>query len=316
MLVLVTQTDAQRGRNGGNEGNRGNGGNRRNRRSPTPSPSPSPSPKVCEPVNRQAELSTIESYIRGNMTARNALMPMFVRAAFHDCVTATADKPLSGCNGSLRLAEELSNANNGRLRAAITTIEDTVGPFCMSVADGIQFAGAIAVRAAGGPDVINEIIDVNNPRVDVDEADTVDNELPDRDSNFAELVAFYARKSMSMADLVSSSAGGHSLGGVQQDDNTVSRFTRDSRAISNSYALNLVQRTFTGQNVNGFFTLNSDWTLTSDPSSLALLRMYAGCKTAAEDDCQPDAAVGLANLNNDFASYLLKISKLTGASLV
>lgn len=240
---------------------------------------------------------------------------MFVRAIFHDCVTATPNKPLSGCNGSLRLAKELSHKDNRRLRFGLKTIQVIVLPFCMSVADGIQFAGAIAVQAAGGPNVIKHIVDVYNPKTDVNEADVVENELPNRDWNYAKLISFYHRKGLSVKDLVASSAGAHSLGVVEKDDGTVRFFTVDEGTISNSYAENLVQRTYTGQNLKTFFTLNSDWTLTSDPASLELLRKYAGCTVMDGNDCQPDAVSGLKNLNIDFGEFLLKVSKLTGASL-
>ena len=131
-------------------------------------------------------------------------------------MTATTEKQQSGCNGSLRLQAEITNENNDRLGNAVEIVQAIVADRCMTFADGLLFAMAVAVDNAGGPNIIAEVIDVNAPRSDVDESDTVDGEVPSRNGSFETLAAFYTSKGFTVTDMVSSCAAAHSLGGVQQ----------------------------------------------------------------------------------------------------
>lgn len=284
------------------------------------SPSPSLSPRPSSPSNdnecttaaRETDLLSIIAAIEAEISAAPPLVPQFVRAAFHDCITATQARPSSGCNGSLRLASELNNDANRGLSNAIGAIERVVVGTCMSIADGIQVASAVALRqpTVNGPDVLDAVYNPASPRADATDPDVVDGELPDDGNNFTQLSEFYARKGFSVVDLVASSAGAHSLGGEAGRNRRPVPFTVDPGAVSNSYAYNLVQGSVTGQDLPGFHTLDSDTALIMDSDALQRLVLYAGC--AQVEQCTPDQVAGLAALNADFAVFLIKMSRLTG----
>lgn len=256
--------------------------------------------------------TSIAEAITDNQSGVN-LIAAFVRAAFHDCITATPDKPTSGCNGSLRLAEEINNANNARLAPAIAQVTDAVTGTCVSVADGIQLAMVVSLAMAGGPDVSAEVVDAANPRVDATIADTVDGQLPDRNSNFATLASFYASKGLSETDLVSSSAGAHSIGGFRGRGGVLP-FTNDANTVSPGYSRNLISFSETGNHIDGFNTLRSDRALVTNADALDKLRMYSGCTVAAEG-CDQNASNGLALLNAEFKDFLIKMSRMTGLTV-
>lgn len=173
----------------------------------------------------------------------------------------------------------------------------------------------MAILRAGGPNLISDAASANSPRADATEQDLVNGELPDRNSDFNELLAFYTRKGLSRSDLVSSSAVGHSLGGIGRGGNGVAPFTPDRLTISSNYAVNLVQRLENGGgNLPGFNTLNSDETLSSDATMLERLRFYTGC-TQAVEGCTQDAALGLRIMNGDFRVFFVKMGRLTGTTV-
>lgn len=255
---------------------------------------------------RTAEIPVALAEFEREINQDPSLIAGFVRAAFHDCITATNNNPNSGCNGSLRLPGELNNNNNRRLQNAINTIVEVVGSKCMSVADGIQLAMASALRMGltGGPDVVADVVDPANPRADADTADTVNRQLPNRNHGFDQLLAFYTRKGFERRDLVASCAGGHSFGGFARGRRGgVRNFTPDRNQMSTSYAVNLIQRSSTGNNRQGFSTLNSDVALIADTEALDLLRTYS------------QNADGFETLKEDFRKFLIKASRLSGQTV-
>lgn len=263
----------------------------------------------CSPNRTAADYDLVSQQLAVALSNTPPLLPAFVRAAFHDCITATPDKPNSGCNGSLRLQQELGNPNNGRLGNAINVIVQTVAGTCVSVADGIQLANAAALQAAGGPDITADVVDSTNPRVDAQSPDTVPGELPDSNHNFDQSLQFYRRNGFTLRDLVASKSGGHSLGRFAQN-NQLLPFTTNPQTILSDYAHNLVQKRSSGTNLPGFNTLSSDDALNSNRGSRRRLDSYAGCQTTG-GTCNPDPLVGLQNLNVDFRIFLIKMSRLT-----
>lgn len=278
---------------------------------PPRSPAPSFDPSACTPSLRQTHFGQVETALSTEIAAAPNLVAAFVRAAFHDCVTATSDKPDSGCNGSLRLEEELTNADNARLRGAIAAIRRSVRNTCVSVADGIQIANAVALEIAGGPNILSSVVDSANPRTDATTADTVTNELPSRTSPFPDLLAFYERKGFSLQEFIASLAVGHSLGGFATP-NGIAPFTTDIFTVSSSYCFNLVQRISSGTNLQGFNTLQSDVTLISNPEAVNRLQTYAGC---FDGGCSASSQTGLQIMRNDFTDFAIKLSQMTGSTL-
>lgn len=272
--------------------------------------------QLCTPAVRQNQIPQVKQTLRTAITLQSEpnLIAAFVRAAFHDCITATPDKPKSGCNGSLRLPTELAHPNNARLGAALALIQTSVAGTCISVADGIQLAAAVAVNEAGGPDISNQLVSAGSPRKDALAADTVDNELPNRNDSYQQSLFFYNRKGLSATDLMSSYAGGHSLGGFSSASGILP-FTTDDHSVSSSYSKNLVRRAdgATG-NLPGFNTLNSDAALIQNQDAVEKLRFYSGC-TEFSSGCTQDDAAGLINLLGEFTVFLIKCSKMTGSTV-
>lgn len=277
---------------------------------------PSVSLELCTSAVRQSHISQVKQALRISINSQPGLnlIAAFVRAAFHDCITATTDKADSGCNGSLRLPTELAHPNNGRLATAMTIIQASVVGTCVSVADAIQLATAVALLEAGGPDIADDIVSAESPRTDALIADTVDNELPNRNDTYQQSLSFYVRKGLSATDLISSYAGGHSLGGFSSGSG-IQPFTTDVNSVSSSYSKNLVRRAEGApDNLPGFNTLSSDANLIQNELAVQSLRHYSGCAQLTSG-CEQDDTVGLTNLNEDFKNFLIRCSKLTGTTV-
>lgn len=265
----------------------------------------------CTAAEIEADYATVKQAFANEIANNPSLLPAYVRAAFHDCVTASPDKPDSGCNGSLRLVAELTNFANSNLGVPMLSITNVVTGTCVSVADGIQLANAVALEISGGPLIASDVVDSSNPRGDATSADTVD--LPSRGNSFAQLLEFYKRKGFDATDLVSSSAGGHSLGRFTQGAQRVP-FTNQTDVVSGHYSYNLVQKRSSSTNLDGFNTLNSDNVLNDDASSRTKLDSYAGCQQSG-GVCLPNFNTGINTLNHDFKIFLVKMSRLTGATV-
>lgn len=270
---------------------------------PSSTPSFSPVEEECSASVRESEIQAITEDLRQRIESDSTLIAQFVRASFHDCITATTNNPNSGCNGSLRLNGEITNNNNNRLANAVAHVQQVVASTCMSVADGIQLAMAVALQlsSTGGPDIISQIVDPRNPRVDASVPDRVNGELPGRNDNFDEQVQFYTRKGFTVRDLVASCAGAHSLGGIQRRGQ-IAPFTTDRGSVSEIYSENLVQMSTSGTNRPGFNTLNSDEALVTNADALDILRSYIN-------------PGGVTELNADFGIFLIKMSRLSGTTV-
>lgn len=269
----------------------------------------------CTTAEIEADYATLKQSFATEIVRDPTLIPAYVRAAFHDCFPATSDKPKSGCNGSIRLPGEQAQPANQNLLFAIASVINAAFGTCVSVADAIQLASAVAIKAAGGPDIVSDVVDSSKPREDALVDDTVAGELPSPGGNHAQLLEIYRRKGFDDVDLVSSSAGGHSLGRFSRlivADRVP--FTNETTVISGHYSFNLVQKRASGTNLNGFNTLRSDDALNEDVGSRAKLDSYAGC-TQSGGACSPDFSTGLTILNADFRKFLIKLSQLDGVKV-
>lgn len=277
--------------------------------------------RPCLPHQRQSELQSIRQDIEDSINLNPELAARYVRIAFHDCITKPTEGK-SGCNGSIRLRQEsgdqvggpYSHVGHSKLSEGVQKIIDIIGSHqCMTVADGVLYAMAIAIQKAGGPDVIDEIVDVNHPRRDVSTPDVLQGELPEDHDSFDKLLSNYERKGLTKRDLIASSVGGHSLGGLRED--THIDFTTDPLVFSTTFACNLVQRHTSLKNLDGFHTLQSDNCLVLDGESLDMLRVYAGC-TDPVQECTcggastPERAHGLQELKKDYGAFLIKLASL------
>lgn len=268
----------------------------------------------CNAQNIELDYATVEQRLSDALANNSTLLPAFVRIAFHDCITATPDKPDSGCNGSIRLPTEQAQPANSNLLFALAAIIQATACTCVSVADGIQLANAVALIVAGGPNVRSFVVDSSNPRTDVLFADTVAGELPSPGSNYAQLKEFYERKGLDETDLVSSSTGGHSLGRFTQGLPPRVPFTNDTNTVSGHYAYNLFQKRTSGSNLNGFNTLRSDDALNENAGARGKLDSYCGCQSSGSS-CSPDYVSGGAALNAEFGKFIKKQSRLTGLTV-
>eukprot|EP00737_Agarophyton_chilense_P002452 gb/GEZJ01002797.1/.p1 GENE.gb/GEZJ01002797.1/~~gb/GEZJ01002797.1/.p1 ORF type:complete len:292 (-),score=47.63 gb/GEZJ01002797.1/:512-1387(-) len=259
--------------------------------------------------------SHIRKLLEKGMKKDPDLIPAFSRAAFHDCITATKAKPKSGCNGSLRLKDEITNMNNDGLQPPLDFLRKHLPTIankdCASFADGIQLGAEVAMKVSNGPNVISRLVSSVSPRVDVDEPDTVDGELPDKDDPFQRLKEFFARKGFNVREMVVANVGGHALGAfVDDEDNQDKPFTTTETGFNIDYAVNLVQRIDTGVNLEGFHTLNSDLELLEDPESVYWLKYYAGYTGVGYNK-----AIGIFRLRIDYGKFLIKLASLKGSSL-
>lgn len=265
----------------------------------------------CTAAEIEADYATVKLAFANEIANNPSLLPAYVRAAFHDCFTASTDKPESGCNGSLRLLTELTNFANSNLAVPMLSITTVVAGTCVSVADGIQLANAVALEISGGPLIASDVVDSSNPRGDASSADTV--VLPPRGGSFTQLLELYETKGFDATDLVSSSAGGHSLGRFTQGATRVP-FTNDTQLVSGHYSYNLVQKRVSTTNLDGFNTLNSDNVLNDNADSRTKLDSYAGCQQNG-GVCSPNFTTGIGTLNHDFKIFLIKMSRLTGTTV-
>lgn len=238
------------------------------------------------------------------MNSNTRLIPGFIRATFHDCITVTPDKPDSGCNGSLRLTEEITNPNNARLSLVTNELEGILASTtCVSFADAIQIGVEVASNLAGLPMFPGFL---GRGRTDAGTPDTVNGELPSPIATFAELKAFYERKGFTVRDLVVSSVGGHAVGRFLARSGAEFPFTPNELVIDNGYAINLLDGILAGQtNLPGFNTLPSDRSLVEDEAARFWLGFYAGRGSRGGF-----TRLGNRRLRKDFRIFLRKLASL------
>lgn len=241
------------------------------------------------------------------------LRAAFVRGAFHDCVTASASKPGSGCNGSLRSATEMASPDNARLQRVVDHVTQLQAQRpCLSFADVLLIGMAVSIERAGGGNILNDVVSFANQRDDAPNGfdDFVNGglELPGRTDPFATLETFYSNKGFTLRDFVASVAGGHTLGRFNPTPNPPADgtcplpsgrlvvFVPDSTIITNSFAVNMHGRRDGSCNSAGFNTLPSDNAFLESTDAMNIMAEYAASE---------------AVMMSDFRDFLVKMSTLT-----
>lgn len=247
-------------------------------------------PALCSTELIGSQMKYLYSSFRDITTNDANLLAGFIRGGFHDCATTTRNKRNSGCNGSLR--DEGSARPNARLVSTIKTVTEEVDATapCVSYADAFMLAYSAAVKTATDLSIVPLLVDPSNPRTDSIDGDTDADEqnrlpLPNGGSvNFTELLQFYTDRKMTVRDLISSNAIGHSVGSVRSRNVDalfpINNFTAVPDRGGPFYTAHLLWRSDTGaeQDLKGFFTLPSDRTLTSDPAGYRIFDSYAAYK--------------------------------------
>lgn len=283
-------------------------------------------PALCPTETVEAQMKSLYSSFRVLTTNNPSLLAGFIRAGFHDCATTTRSKPNSGCNGSLR--EEGTARPNARLEPSIATVTakvDEIAP-CVTYADGFMLAYSAAVRTATGLSIVPLLVDPSNPRTDsadgVTDADEQNRlQLPNGGSvNFTELLVFYTDRKMTVRDLISSNAIGHSVGSVRSRDVDalfpVNNFTAIPNRGGPFYTAHLLWRFDTGsdRDLKGFFTLPSDKTLVSNPAGYQIFDSYAAYNILGSSGKIRFAWTGAESRSTllDFQLFSVKMSQLSG----
>lgn len=282
----------------------------------------------CSVAARGGGMARIFKRLRNEVTNKRKLAAAFLRAAFHDCITATRQAPESGCNGSLQF--ELSRRGNNRLDPAIEVIKTarkTVrNGMCVSMADAIQIAMAAGLRVVAdirprrfNDDIPNKVLRFNGlwdakiPRVDADSADP-DGLLPSGGwSEPSQITNFYNNLGFSTADAFISTAGGHAIGSIGNRP-----FTPQPDVFTTLYAQNLVRLSITKTDDPNFNLLPSDRAIILHPSGLRIMERMSGLtKSPANGDAELtfDTRVGLIRLEHRFIKFLLRMSRLTGQTV-
>lgn len=194
---------------------------------------------ACSSVRTRLEFLVFYSELRGLARSDSSQAAGMLRAGFHDCITARHEKPDSGCNGSLRLPEELSHPNNARLQGPVAELMRRKARYtCVSAADAFMIGFAASTYEAGGGYIFDAVVNENSPRQDSLTSDYVGNILdlpPVNDRSFQGQLSFYKRKNFDERDLVISLVVGHSIGGAQnQKTSRVENFTETSPSTVNA----------------------------------------------------------------------------------
>lgn len=227
------------------------------------------------------------------METKPRLIPVFVRAAFHDCITATKDKSDSGCNGSLR-PKERGNHQNDEILDGLDLLDDVLPGTCL---------------ICGWHPAWND--NSNGSRL---ERFFSQAQYPHRNSGLwfsrytqwapAEKSKLHwakgtvRREGFTSKELVASIVGGHSLGrffGGQEEERN---FTTTPFVFNIDYSTNLVQRSDSGKNLVGFHIIPADKNLLDSPQAASLIMLFAGQTGILPNSSNYDAEKGLSRLKD------------------
>lgn len=244
------------------------------------------------------------------------LGPLFVRAVFHDCFSATRSVNGSGCNGSLRDVRELQDRRNHGLLAVIDVVLPVSAATCVSVADLIVYGSTAGVYRAGGPFIA--------PRFGRRDAElgTIDNarHLPTGsgpgDPMRAVLKSYSAQGFKHPREVVASIVGGHAIGGriVERTPagNRREHFTPNPARFDAAYArhLMMVEQRTNGKAGSGFHPLESDLALLRNLDMRPWVVFYSNSsKVCRRKICRNGNIVtwGDLHLYRDFGRFMTKL---------
>lgn len=280
---------------------------------------------------REDDIRKMHKEFRRITFTNPALSPAFMRAAFHDCITAHSSNELSGCNGSLKF--ELNDGGNSRLDGAVRVIEKLrMKKFpCISFADALQIAFAASSNVNRAGVRLKDVVDFKYGRVDVSEADFFNNEeqldLPGPLSqSWDAQLAFYESKGFSAEDMVISLVVGHSIGGFSEivfnanqepvKTGRIIKFTEVSpNKVNADFCGNMLMKKRFGQNMPTFNTLPSDDALIGTNQGLSLLRTICRVETHGRKSFALRFRANRRQLKRKFRVFVRKMQALTGKAL-
>lgn len=244
-------------------------------------------PGPCSVAFVDSQIKTLYESLLCITERDGRLRAEFIRRGFHDWATTTTSKPYSGCNGSLR--NEGASNTNARLGKKITVVTLKVNEivFCVSYPNAFMIAYAAAVKTATGVSTVSLIVDSSKTRLDAENGETdADNQnklqlLSGGSTDFSQLWKFYTDRKMTVMDMITSIAIGHSLGSVRSKTLDalfpVKHFTAVLNRGGPFYTTHLLWRfeTMSARELKVFLTLLSDRTLVSDPRGNNIFKTYA-----------------------------------------
>lgn len=284
---------------------------------------------------RAGEVKAMYQIFRDKAESSGVLAAGFIRAAFHDCVTANPNDPDSGCNGSLKF--EVTDINNLRLAPTMKEIESVQeGHPCISLADSILIAYSAASQKLRGGNVLKRLVDLRGEgRKDAagpdfalgdDGAQLLNADgnpfitLPNPgDRSWANQLAFYENKLLTANDLVASLVVGHSVGGFQvPNGGPFLLFTETSpERVNGDYcgALLVRQERSLAGNLPRFNFLPSDLSLIDDAAGVNLLKELCSVDVPERENYSLKFGEQKDLMTERFLEFSIRMSQLTGAKL-
>ncbi len=191
--------------------------------------------------------------------------PLFLRLAYHDAGTYSKSKNCGGANGSIRFEEELKRKENAGLEIAVRLLEPIKAMLReISWADLIAFAGAEAIRRAGGPEIYLPFGRMDGAQC------TPEGMMASETLPFADLKTRFMDMGFNAQELVALS-GAHTVGRVKGRP-----FTDDWFNFNNSYFRLLLEKDATKKEA----LLPTDRALLDDPECRTHVARYAADEQA------------------------------------
>lgn len=279
---------------------------------------------------RRHDIKAMHKELRHIARSHPALSAAFIRAAFHDCITAHSSNELSGCNGSLKY--ELHDGGNDRLDGAVAVIEKVRENYpCISLADALLIAFVASSKVTRAGVKLRDVVSFKHGRYDVSEADFFNNEeqldLPVVLSRSWEMqLAYYASKGFTAEDMVISLVVGHSIGGFSEivingnnqpvKTGRIIKFTEVSpNEVNADYCGNLLMKRQLGKNLPTFNTLPSDDALIGTDQGWQLLRGICSVQTHGRKSFVLRFRADRQELKRKFRVFVRKMQGLTGKAL-
>eukprot|EP00871_Galdieria_phlegrea_P002475 jgi/Galph1/3228/GphlegSOOS_G1925.1 len=204
-------------------------------------------------------ISQMQDIFVQNFSQNQALAPMCLHSAFHDC--------WNGCNGALFLPEEIDRPEN----AGLPPLKPYLMPFtsqfpCISVADLINSCAVTALKFLGGPDV-----PVYYGRLDRNVPDP-SGLIPEPTMSLSQLLGAFSAIGFDKEEVVTLS-GAHSVGVCHG----VPLCPGHNTSFGNHYYQELIEGDFEGK-------LNTDIELLEDNTMRSLVQQYANDNQQFFDD--------------------------------
>lgn len=231
------------------------------------------------------------SLIDQGISKNKKLIAGLLRAGFHDCITATASKSGSGCNGSIRLNKELKYKGNRGIKGTIKFLRPIQRRSCMSWADLLQLGVERSMVKSGGPTV-----SLGRGRSDANSAD--EDDLPDETASYATLKAYFKKRGFNARMMVVGNVGGHAVGKFRGTN-----FSANPNKFDNLYAVNLKNILEGGSGLSGFNELDSDLQMIAKNQGQIWIKYYAS------------SSKGKERLLADFKTYLEKQASLSSSNV-